>query len=329
MDGTPLVATPVDHDPFAPMADAIQRFGRNVLPWAAQQGRNIASAFTLPHDAMTQGFDPSNPQDFARAQMLAGLATGAGGAAPAEADALNMGIRAYHGSPHDFGAFDVSKIGTGEGAQAYGHGLYFAENPAVANAYSEAGPAASAQYAAINSRLSQLSKTMDADSVSGQYRQFKTDAGRNAAAEYDSLMATRANGVGHLYDVDINADPEHFLDWDKPLSQQSPHVQNAVKSIPGADNYGQYMNSGMSFGDLANRGLVPGSLDKASPKFSKTYSDAGIPGIKYLDQGSRGAGEGSSNYVLFHHDPVSIVGKDGKPYTMTPVDHDPFGDEMQ
>ena len=39
-----------------------------------------------------------------------------------------QGIRAYHGSPHDFDKFDLSKIGTGEGAQAYGHGLYFAEN---------------------------------------------------------------------------------------------------------------------------------------------------------------------------------------------------------
>jgi GNAT superfamily N-acetyltransferase len=35
---------------------------------------------------------------------------------------LKPGIRAYHGSPHDFERFDSSKIGTGEGAQAYGHG---------------------------------------------------------------------------------------------------------------------------------------------------------------------------------------------------------------
>ena len=34
------------------------------------------------------------------------------------------GITAYHGSPHDFERFDMYKIGTGEGAQAYGHGLY-------------------------------------------------------------------------------------------------------------------------------------------------------------------------------------------------------------
>ena len=43
----------------------------------------------------------------------------------------------YHGSPHDFDRFDLKKIGTGEGAQAYGHGLYFAENEGVARGYRE------------------------------------------------------------------------------------------------------------------------------------------------------------------------------------------------
>ena len=39
----------------------------------------------------------------------------------------------WHGSPHQFDAFDSSKIGTGEGAQAYGHGLYLAEAKDVAD----------------------------------------------------------------------------------------------------------------------------------------------------------------------------------------------------
>jgi hypothetical protein len=34
---------------------------------------------------------------------------------------------------------------------------------------------------------------------------------------------------------------------------------------------------------------------------------SGIPGIKYLDGGSRAAGEGSRNYVMFSHDPVEII----------------------
>ncbi|NBS71017.1 hypothetical protein EBT31_19235, partial [bacterium] len=36
-------------------------------------------------------------------------------------------IIGYHGTPHEFDRFDPSKIGTGEGAQAFGHGMYFAE----------------------------------------------------------------------------------------------------------------------------------------------------------------------------------------------------------
>jgi hypothetical protein len=49
-------------------------------------------------------------------------------------DDKTSGILAYHGSPYSFDKFDASKIGTGEGAQAYGHGLYFAENEGVARA---------------------------------------------------------------------------------------------------------------------------------------------------------------------------------------------------
>jgi rhodanese-related sulfurtransferase len=38
---------------------------------------------------------------------------------------------------------------------------------------------------------------------------------------------------------------------------------------------------------------------------------AGIPGIKYLDQGSRTAGDGSRNYVVFDDRIISIVRKYG------------------
>jgi hypothetical protein len=44
-------------------------------------------------------------------------------------------IKAFHSSPHDFDEFSTDYIGTGEGAQAYGRGLYFAENPDTAGSY--------------------------------------------------------------------------------------------------------------------------------------------------------------------------------------------------
>ena len=55
----------------------------------------------------------------------------------------------YHGTPHrlpptprnPLGEFDASKIGTGEGAQSYGHGIYTAENPNVAKTYKQTAKA--------------------------------------------------------------------------------------------------------------------------------------------------------------------------------------------
>jgi hypothetical protein len=40
---------------------------------------------------------------------------------------------------------------------------------------------------------------------------------------------------------------------------------------------------------------------------------AGIPGIKYLDEGSRGAGKGTRNYVVFDPSTVKILEENSKP----------------
>ena len=45
---------------------------------------------------------------------------------------------AYHGSPHKFDKFDARKIGSGEGVQAFGHGLYFTEQEGIAEHYRKA-----------------------------------------------------------------------------------------------------------------------------------------------------------------------------------------------
>lgn len=42
---------------------------------------------------------------------------------------------AYHGTPHSFNEFSLEHIGTGEGAQAHGWGLYFAESKEVSEGY--------------------------------------------------------------------------------------------------------------------------------------------------------------------------------------------------
>ena len=59
---------------------------------------------------------------------------------------------AYHGSPYIFDKFDISKLGSGEGAQAYSRGMYFAEAPDVARGYQMALSQKAGQETTINGK---------------------------------------------------------------------------------------------------------------------------------------------------------------------------------
>jgi hypothetical protein len=135
---------------------------------------------------------------------------------------------------------------------------------------------------------------------------------------------------GKMYEVNINADPEQFLDWDKPLSEQSPQAQAALKQSMGA-NWDQFKSA--KAGDAVRQGFIAPGEDTTAA----TLNQAGIPGIKYLDQGSRAAGDGSRNYVIFNDKLIDIVKKYAAAgialppaiaaqyaQNFKPVDHDPF-----
>ena len=48
---------------------------------------------------------------------------------------------------------------------------------------------------------------------------------------FDDLEKSgRLKAGGHMYEVNINADPAHMMDWDKPLRDQ-PHVQDALADM--------------------------------------------------------------------------------------------------
>jgi hypothetical protein len=147
-----------------------------------------------------------------------------------EAPPVDYPIRAFHGSPHSFDRFSLDKIGTGEGAQAYGHGLYFAESEGVARQYRD-NVKNMAPIAEINQRLNDLSREMS--SLETGYRQYREPRGYDLAAEYDDLMSRRSeisNAPGSMYEVGINADPETFLNYDAPLSSQ-PRVREALTPL--------------------------------------------------------------------------------------------------
>jgi hypothetical protein len=105
-------------------------------------------------------------------------------------------IRAYHASPYKFDKFrwDPGVAGTGEGFQTYGHGLYFTENPEVADAYRT-------QFAA---------------------RGYKDQMREAALRGLDPAEAAAKPGA--TYEVNLRANPEQFLDLDRMMGQQDPSL---------------------------------------------------------------------------------------------------------
>lgn len=215
------------------------------------------------------------------------------------------GAIVWHGSPHRFDKFDASKIGTGEGAQAYGHGLYLAESPEVARIYSAdrayVGASMAGKPLPINydDPLWIAQKTMDelgdAAKAKAHLEMVQRTAGKNQPPEtkaavqgaIDMISSGKVGTKGALYKVDLPDEQiAKMLDWDKPLSQQTPEVQALAK---------QY---GLTDADHLGGDLVAAMNAKLSAG-AETMRQAGIPGIRYLDQGSRGGGQGTSNFVVF------------------------------
>lgn len=274
---------------------------------------------------------------------------------PADYLAGGVGKIVWHGSPHKFDKFDMSKIGTGEGAQAYGHGIYAAESPKVADEY--AGKLSKPVIEFKNKQpqddyerkildiLQRTAETMQYESRSSAVnsafdtfynpKMWKYDPlnpkanayNKTAPIEGDELAellkykdAAHRLGypdigdTGYLYKVDIPDEAvARMLDWDKPLSEQGgvnrfaslPDFARPLDDVEASNVLGQRLHQRLS-NKLGEEGA------------RKALSDAGIPGIRYLDGGSRTAGEGTSNYVLFDDQLARILERNGTPTGLQP-----------
>jgi hypothetical protein len=227
------------------------------------------------------------------------------------------GAIVWHGSPHKFDKFDASKIGTGEGAQAYGHGLYLAESPDVAQGYKTALspyelvkdgkqiPYDQMDTIAAGVASDIASKKGDVKAVRAMYesmanQKFGGDVAKQRLAALDSMGANvAAEKGGSLYKVDLP--DEHIakmLDWDKPLGEQRS-VMDALYDSPVGR--GGYANGAMGerrfIQPLKSNRTGAAMLEDLRALYGPTKAeqvlkDAGIPGIRYLDGGSRGKSGG-------------------------------------
>jgi hypothetical protein len=249
----------------------------------------------------------------------------------------------YHGSPHTFDRFDLSKIGTGEGAQAYGHGAYLAEGKGVAEWYQsqlgkyydqistpegmmplEAGLAKYHPDGAVMAKVANnFRKNLDVDSFNALVDDLYLPEIRatipenewgNFSAQSGNLYQARLAWPDSAREATNPLSPENFLDWDKPLSEQSAQVKKAISSMGKDDEWKSMVREakreGMTAGEFYD--LVAGD-ESGYPFGSEILSSYGIPGIRYLDAGSRGAGEGSRNYVVFDDNLIDIVSRNNQP----------------
>jgi hypothetical protein len=212
-------------------------------------------------------------------------------------------LEAWHGSPHKFDKFSMDQIGTGEGAQAYGHGLYFADSEDVARGYRERLTKDGKDIVDIRLKKAggDIDKAIaDTEAMAEKYRQ----GGALSYAESNEedlrfLRQFKETGQvddGALYRTEIDVTPESLLDLDKPLNNQSDYVQERLQGIMGeAWNKKKESWTGRDY-------QRHWSGDYGDSMTSNQLLENGILGNRYLDGDHRGKFTGRTM-------------RDGQPYS--------------
>lgn len=257
------------------------------------------------------------------------------------------GFIVFHGSLHDFNRFELSERTnlSGEGNNALGYGLYFGGAREVGEHYlhtfaarsledkntlfdgkpfDSANPAHHAAEALHahggdrNAAISYLLEEID------RVKRVFGDAAAQEAVALDLLKSGKplpkveepTPAQTYLYETRVKAKPEEFLDWDKPLSEQSEYVRAALKPLIDATLLkGEQQNLSRTAGgyyDFLSGLHREGGLGSPA-KASEALRKAGVKGIAYLDGNSREAGKGTRNYLVFDDAILDIVSKNGQP----------------
>ena len=240
-----------------------------------------------------------------------------------------LAIKGYHGSPHKFKEFDTAHMGTGEGGQAYGWGNYITEDPYVATTYSPQDDWMDEQ---LMNLYNQAERRQDYPSMEVYERYMMherpnevKDYLKESYADYPEDLPKRlpAQKIGenlykkqkgsHLYEVSMEfpkereaVDPmsiEHFLDYDKPLSEQSDYVRNILQS----HDPDMYHPEGPDYDPTEKGNSILQRFGSDKEGAQKLY-ELGIPGTTYMGEKSKVANpEGVRNFVTYSDEVPRVV----------------------
>jgi hypothetical protein len=181
-------------------------------------------------------------------------------------DSLVRAAAAWHGTPHEVDRFSTGKIGTGEGAQAFGWGLYFAGKKSVAEWYRDSlapSPILVGGVPVKDADISSSAKTIATSIALGnkslaiikgeQIEALKINRLRKqnlsptsmrhalvdrrirdarqllaATRELEGMSITRGETSGKLLGVELAPKEHEYLRWDLPTDKQSKKVQKIL-----------------------------------------------------------------------------------------------------
>jgi hypothetical protein len=278
-------------------SEMAQRAGQNLLQSRAERQALMAQTFANP-DRPFQVTDQAG-----LAQLGTDVLTGELGIAP-------IGMIAYHGTPHNIlGKFDINRVGTGEGNQTFGYGMYFAENPAVAKQYQAS--LSETKYFADGKQLKgndawaaqflhdfqddALPKKVDVNTAVAKANEI-LKSGEAREEIVNKIKQLDKTGVsvesGNLYKVDI---PDEYvpkmLDWDKPIKEQPKYIKDKLAELGISSEM-----TGKQAYNFTKEILKMDMAGTPTPAdVSAFLNSKGISGIRYLDEGSRDL---SQKYVV-------------------------------
>jgi hypothetical protein len=243
------------------------------------------------------------------------------------------------------GRFDSSKIGTGEGAQAYGRGSYLAESEDLARGYRDQlkgnvvirDDGVKLPYAKHVSEIETAIKNkfpkLAPDNVRMTAKSVVNDnlvpADVEGMGVFDStgykaediyLEGIRANkgaraSKGSMYKVNIDADPDELIDWDELIDEQPKKIMDKLQSAdwwPYAEE-GIYDIAGARGENPTGADLVRWLEQDGQEYAAEALEDLGIKGVKYADSFTRHKPKDkrSNNYVIFDPRIIEISKKYG------------------
>jgi predicted GNAT family acetyltransferase len=195
----------------------------------------------------------------------------------------------------------------------------------------------------------------DREAIYSQWKPeyWEGKSGKQFKREIEKLDFSKLEPAGYLYKVDLPDESiAKMLDYDKPLSKQAPEVQNALAELGisvDKKKMGEYedalldaLTNPNATGQLPKQPLdltgeqILKELERNASRYfpnamegkeltaaminpragvSELLAKKGVPGVRYLDQMSRDAGEGTSNFVVFpkYQDLLTIKEINDKP----------------